>query len=112
MPIISVLSGPFPPDLTRAAPRFISRLHFHAEDGTDVSPSEAHQLSGSLSIRDVAFHAITTAWLRKWMYAEPINEQLVKENIPRDGRFNTFDEREAYARFNAIASLIALATVI
>jgi hypothetical protein len=93
----------------------ISKLHFYAEDGTDVTPLEAHQLSGSLSIReskDVAFHAITTAWLRKWMYAEPINEQLVKENFPRDDRFNTFDEWEAYARFNAIVSLISLATVI
>jgi hypothetical protein len=46
------------------------------------------------------------------MHAEPINEQLVKENIPGDDRVNTFDEWAAYARSNAIVSLIVLAIVI
>jgi len=54
--------------------------------------------------KDVAFHAITTAWLRKWMHAEPISEQLVKENVPGNDRVNTFDEWAAYARSNAIVS--------
>jgi hypothetical protein len=55
--------------------------------------------------KDVAFHAITTAWLRKWMHAEPINDLLVKENVPGDDRVNTFDEWAAYTRSNAIVSL-------
>jgi hypothetical protein len=46
------------------------------------------------------------------MHAEPINKQLTKENIPGDDRVNTFDEWAAYARSNAIVSLIVLATVI
>jgi hypothetical protein len=46
------------------------------------------------------------------MHAEPINEQLVKENIPGDDRVNTFDEWAAYARSNAIVSPIVLAIVI
>lgn len=61
-------------------------------------------------LTDVAFHAITTAWLRKWMHAEPINELLVRENVPGDDRVNTFDEWAAYTRSNAIVSspLIAI----
>jgi len=59
---------------------------------------------------DVAFHAITTAWLRKWMHAEPISEQLVKENIPGDDRVNTFDEWAAYARSNAISTFHPIGT--
>ena len=58
--------------------------------------------------KDVAFHAITTAWLRKWMHAEPISEQLVKENVPGDDRVNTFDEWAAYSRSNAIVSYFPL----
>jgi hypothetical protein len=53
---------------------------------------------------DVAFHAITTAWLRKWMHAEPISEQLVKENVPGEDSVNTFEEWADYARSNAIVS--------
>lgn len=56
---------------------------------------------------DVAFHAITTAWLRKWMHAEPISELLVKENAPGDDRVNTFDEWAAYTRSNAIVGLVS-----
>lgn len=56
--------------------------------------------------KDVAFHAITTAWLRKWMHAEPISEQLVKENVPGDDRVNTFDEWATYSRSNAIVSIL------
>ena len=39
------------------------------------------------------------------MHAEPINDLLVKENVPGDGRVNTFDEWAAYTRSNAIVSL-------
>jgi hypothetical protein len=53
---------------------------------------------------DVAFHAITTAWLRKWMHAEPISELLVNENAPGADSVNTFDEWATYARSNAIVS--------
>jgi hypothetical protein len=38
------------------------------------------------------------------MHAEPINDQLVKENVPGDERVNTFDEWAAYTRSNAIVS--------
>ena len=38
------------------------------------------------------------------MHAEPINDQLVKENVPGDDRVNTFDEWAAYTRSNAIVS--------
>ncbi|KAI0255554.1 hypothetical protein BJV78DRAFT_1279305 [Lactifluus subvellereus] len=41
---------------------------------------------------NVAFHALTTAWLRKWMHAEPISEHLINENAPGEDRVNTFDE--------------------
>ena len=40
------------------------------------------------------------------MQAEPINDLLVKENVPGDDRVNTFDEWAAYARSNAIVSLL------
>jgi hypothetical protein len=40
------------------------------------------------------------------------SQQLAKENIPGDDRVNTFDELAAYARSNAIVSLIVLVTVI
>ena len=46
------------------------------------------------------------------MHAEPISEQLVKENIPGDARVNTFDEWATYARSNAIVSPVVLASVI
>ncbi|KAN0118213.1 hypothetical protein V8E52_005474 [Russula decolorans] len=59
---------------------------------------------------DVAFHAITTAWLRKWMHAEPINDQLVKENVPGDDHVNTFDEWAAYTRSNAISTFHPIGT--
>jgi hypothetical protein len=38
------------------------------------------------------------------MHAEPINDLLVKENVPGDDRVNTFDEWAAYTRSNAIVS--------
>ncbi|KAH9988871.1 hypothetical protein BJV77DRAFT_720538 [Russula vinacea] len=59
---------------------------------------------------DVAFHAITTAWLRKWMHAEPISELLVKENAPGDDRVDTFDEWAAYTRSNAISTFHPIGT--
>ncbi|KAF8494421.1 alcohol oxidase [Russula emetica] len=59
---------------------------------------------------DVAFHAITTAWLRKWMHAEPINDLLVKENVPGDDHVNTFDEWAAYTRSNAISTFHPIGT--
>ncbi|KAI9432683.1 alcohol oxidase [Lactarius indigo] len=59
---------------------------------------------------DVAFHAITTAWLRKWMHAEPISKLLVKENTPGEGTVNTFDEWAAYARSNAISTFHPIGT--
>jgi hypothetical protein len=46
------------------------------------------------------------------MHAEPISEELVKENIPGDDRVKTFDEWAAYARSNAIVSPIIFASVI
>src|SRR6267154_3594631 len=42
------------------------------------------------------------------MHAEPINGQLVKENVPGDDRVNTFDEWAAYTRSNAIVSRTVL----
>ena len=42
------------------------------------------------------------------MHAEPINDLLVKENVPGDDRVNTFDEWAAYTRSNAIVSRIKL----
>lgn len=42
------------------------------------------------------------------MHAEPINDQLVKENVPGDDRVNTFDEWAAYTRSNAIVRRIKL----
>lgn len=68
-------------------------------------PASVVSLLNTVRPKDVAFHAITTAWLRKWMHAEPISEQLVKENIPGDDRVDTFDEWAAYARSNAIVNL-------
>ncbi|KAH9996169.1 hypothetical protein BJV74DRAFT_828663 [Russula compacta] len=59
---------------------------------------------------DVAFHAITTAWLRKWMHAEPIGKQLVKENVPGDVHVNTFEEWAAYTRSNAISTFHPIGT--
>ncbi|KAH9044837.1 hypothetical protein EDB84DRAFT_1576268 [Lactarius hengduanensis] len=53
---------------------------------------------------DVAFRAITTAWLRKWTHEEPISELLVKENAPGEDTVNMFDEWATYARSNAIVS--------
>jgi len=53
---------------------------------------------------DVVFHAITTAWLRKWMHAEPISELLVNENIPGECRVKTFEDWVAYTRSNSILS--------
>jgi hypothetical protein len=38
------------------------------------------------------------------MHAEPIGEQLVKENVPGDVHVNTFEEWAAYTRSNAIVS--------
>ena len=38
------------------------------------------------------------------MRVEPINDLLVKENVPGDDRINTFDEWAAYTRSNAIVS--------
>jgi len=59
---------------------------------------------------DVAFHAITTAWLRKWMHTEPISESLVKENVPGTDSVNTFEEWAAYARSNAISTFHPIGT--
>jgi len=59
---------------------------------------------------DAAFHAITTAWLRKWMHAEPINELLVNENVPGADSVNTFDEWAAYARSNAVSTFHPIGT--
>lgn len=59
---------------------------------------------------DVAFHAITTAWLRKWMHAQPIGELLVKENAPGEDSVNTFDEWAAYSRSNAISTFHPIGT--
>jgi hypothetical protein len=53
---------------------------------------------------DTAFHAITTAWLRQWMHAEPISELLINENAPGTDSVNTFEEWAAYARSNAVVS--------
>jgi len=50
------------------------------------------------------FHAITTAWLRKWMHAEPISELLVNENIPGKDRVKTFEDWAACTRSNAIST--------
>jgi hypothetical protein len=38
------------------------------------------------------------------MHAEPISEQLVKENVPGEDSVNTFEEWADYARSNAIVS--------
>ncbi|KAI0255558.1 hypothetical protein BJV78DRAFT_684203 [Lactifluus subvellereus] len=59
---------------------------------------------------DVAFHALTTAWLRKWMHAEPISEHLVNENAPGEDRVNTFDEWATYSRSNAISTFHPIGT--
>ncbi|KAI9463510.1 alcohol oxidase [Russula earlei] len=59
---------------------------------------------------DVAFHAITTAWLRKWMHAKPISEHLVAENIPGEDRVKTFDDWAAYTRSNAISTFHPIGT--
>ena len=40
------------------------------------------------------------------MHAEPIGEQLVKENVPGDVHVNTFEEWAAYTRSNAIVSSV------
>ncbi|KAI0299027.1 hypothetical protein B0F90DRAFT_1926343 [Multifurca ochricompacta] len=61
-------------------------------------------------LADVAFHAITTAWLRKWMHAEPISELLINENAPGEDRVNTFDEWASYARGNAISTFHPIGT--
>ncbi|KAI0270555.1 hypothetical protein BC834DRAFT_967324 [Gloeopeniophorella convolvens] len=59
---------------------------------------------------DVAFHALTTAWLRKWMHTHPISELLVKENAPGEDAVNTFDEWAEYARSNAISTFHPIGT--
>jgi hypothetical protein len=53
---------------------------------------------------DVVFHAITTAWLRKWMHAEPISELLVNKNVPGEDRVKTFEDWVGYTHSNAIVS--------
>jgi len=59
---------------------------------------------------DVVFHAITTAWLRKWMHAEPISELLVNENVPGEDRVKTFEDWVAYTRSNAISTFHPIGT--
>jgi len=51
---------------------------------------------------DVVFHAITTAWLRKWMHTESISELLVNENVPGEDRVKTFEDWVGYTHSNAI----------
>jgi hypothetical protein len=94
------------------SPPVIDPKYFGNKFGQSLVRSFRSQFSQYGHPTDVAFHAITTAWLRKWMHTEPINEQLVKENIPGNDRVNAFDEWAAYARSNAIVSPAVLASIV
>jgi choline dehydrogenase-like flavoprotein len=97
-------------DNSTSNPRTLSRLPLSTRNTSATnsvshhSPSHLHTRERHATRTDVAFHAITTAWLRKWMHAEPISEQLVKENVPGTDSVNTFEEWADYARSNAIVS--------
>ena len=47
-------------------------------------------------------HALTTAWLRKWMKTEPMASLVESSNVPSEKEVSTFDEWKEYSRKTAV----------
>ncbi|KAI0063317.1 alcohol oxidase [Artomyces pyxidatus] len=59
---------------------------------------------------DVTTHALTTAWMRKWMETEPIASLIDKPNAPSPKDTSTLDEWKAYVRSNAVSTFHPIGT--
>ncbi|KZV66003.1 GMC oxidoreductase [Peniophora sp. CONT] len=59
---------------------------------------------------DVAMHALTTAWLRKWMQTEPMASLVESANVPSEKDVSTFEEWKAYSKKSAVSTLHPLGT--
>ncbi|VDB91246.1 unnamed protein product [Peniophora sp. CBMAI 1063] len=59
---------------------------------------------------DVAMHALTMGWLRKWMQTEPMASLVESANVPNEEEVSTFEEWKEYSRKSAVSTLHPLGT--